>query len=140
LVILHDSFWKGVGKILVGCSVFIGSIVTIAILPWALPLEAAILGGGILAGTATFHSFMFLFRGIIGLDLKKDVEKLLQKLENANNNINALNRTISDVAEGYNGIVCRLNAQDATKLSNTYDAMNALLEEIRKICLKCVCL
>ncbi|CAF1010520.1 unnamed protein product [Didymodactylos carnosus] len=122
-------------KTILGGVIFVGSVAIIIAMPWALPIEAAIVVGGVVALGASIPSAIKFLSGFNGIRLQDDVDKLYHKFTLANEDLDKMKKKLSDIKMNHEKITIRLDDEETRSLIEFYKIILKNIDEIRDICL-----
>jgi hypothetical protein len=137
--IKHDDYYKATGlkrylRSFLGGLLCVGSLVLVCVMPWALPLEIAILASTGLLFAGTIPSTIQFFKGLTAVQLEKDIVQLSKKLEDAKTHVGNITTKLSDIRKGHNDVCIRLEHADVEDLIRFYEPMVQSIKELRDIC------
>jgi len=132
--------WKSIAKSIIAGICVAGTIAVAIALPLFIPFEVALVTVTAVAFGATLPSLIQLFKGIAGTKLQDDVQTLLKKLNQANDDVNGLKNQLSEMIEHQESIKLCLDDEDATSLLRFYEDVVKDIKEIKQICTKSVAL
>jgi hypothetical protein len=130
------SWWKGFGKIFMGSLVIVGVITLVVLLPFAWPLEIALVAAGLVVVAGTVSGMVQLFKGFTGSQLANDVKTLLDQLVEASKNLDDLKAHLSKFRTDRKSLIENLEEKDRQSLKGYYDSLLKSINEIRDICLR----
>lgn len=127
---------NGTIKIIAGATCLFISIAIVVAMPWAMPIELAIMAGGAFLFGVSFPSLFQIFKGIKDGNLKKDVHELSILLKNVQEHVGKLKDNLSDIQLKSSTIKIWLSNSEIDGLLELYKAIQKSVEELRQESLK----
>ncbi|CAF3854399.1 unnamed protein product, partial [Rotaria sp. Silwood1] len=98
------SLWKKWGSIILGGVTVVASIALVAVMPWALPIELAIVAGAILCGAALVSAVKDIQNAFSANQLQSDIQELSARLKAAHAQIGSIKKQLSAMQVNQNHI------------------------------------